>query len=486
MKSVLDSPSQRQIKIIEVLSESNEWVTMAKLASKLDVAPKTITDDVNIIRERWEDELKLESSFVYGVRINQSSASILLKIYAEIFKQSITLKWMELVFYYPYNDLKFYAHKLHVSQSTLYRLFSKINKALNQYEIKLERTHSIYFFSSENETAFRKFMTAIVIDLAGGDVLNKISKELGDSLKQRISENVLGNELLKNTLGRNIIENTRHFYYLIVFYYISLVRESQGFSANNSYYHAYEFADDCHIYAKYLVKTFPRVKAEHVHKVETDISYHFIGWEDEAEQQRVNKVINNFINKLFKKLNITCKEEQFIAFEMIINAIYLDKKNFKVPYAILFDRFDYFSHKLKKEKVGLYNFLFTEFEDLSKTLQVDFMRCFNLLVYWLVTAMPQVLAFRLPKTILVISDLSGVHAEFLAGLLTKCIAPNQTDEILFDYVTKKELPKIDLSKYQLLVSNCLLEGNQIETIIIDDFPTFKDIAHVNFQTNLFD
>ena len=476
LRSVLDSPSQRQIKIIEILSEANEWVTTGKLALDLGVAAKTITDDVKIIREEWGEELKIESSFVYGIRINQSSTSILTNVFSDIFNQSMSVKWIKLIFYFPYKDLNFYADKLHVSQSTLYRLFTKINNSLNKYHIHLKRCQSVYYFSADNETVFRKFMTAFLIDVAGGDLLKIMTEDIMLNLETRITEKVLGIE---------IKENSRYLYYFIVFYYTSLYREGQGFNLSDVPPKSYATNNEAYLYACSLSGKFPRVKKEYIDSIEGDISFHFNGWENAEEREKVDLTLNSFVTDLFKQLDISFCDQQFAIFVRILKSIYIDEKNYAISYSVLFDRFSYFSAKFQQEKAGLYHYLIAKFERLSQSLKLDFTTRIDLIVYWLVTSMPQVLMYRLPQKILVISDFSESHADFIAEVLTNNLSAEQDSEILFDYIAKDELTKADLNNYQLFVSNCLLADDQLEVVLIDDYPTYQDIFRVNQQLSIF-
>lgn len=221
MRSVLDAPSQRQIKIIEFLTSSDGWVTIGNLAKSLGVATKTINEDISIIRESWGEELNIESSFVYGIRINQASSSILLMIFSDIFNESLSVKWIELVFYTPYKDLKYYAEKLHVSQSTLYRLRTKINKFFENYGIYLNSHQSVYYFTADNEIVYRKIMTTILTEVSGVFLLEMIGENILTNLQKRTNQDVLKKYVDKHNLN---------IYYFTVFYYVSLVRENQGFN----------------------------------------------------------------------------------------------------------------------------------------------------------------------------------------------------------------------------------------------------------------
>lgn len=476
MRSVLDAPSQRKIKIIEMLTMADDWVTIGSLAKSLGVATKTINDDINIIRENWGEELNIESSFVYGIRINQVSSSILLKVFSDLFQESLSLKWIELVFYTPYKDIKYYSEKLHVSQSTLYRLKTKINHFFATYGIYLNSHQSVFYFTADNEIVYRKIMTTILAEVSGVFLLKMIEKELLTNLQKRTSQEVLKKYVEKHNFN---------LYYFTVFYYVSLVRENQGFSANKRLSNQVKVVPTNSTYLLSLTSNFPRVKESQIINIEEDIVFHLEGWENLEQKELVNQVIKQFVKELFEYLNIAYTVEQFEIFEGVLNTVYLEQMNFGVPFSKLFNRFYYFKVKLKKENPGLHNFLFGRFTWLSEELGVNFMSYLDIIIYCLVITFPEVVLFFNAQRILVISDFSEKHAQFIVERLSNSLWTKQYSSVLFDATTKAQVGKLNTKEYQFIVSNCLVSSEEVEVVLIDDYPTYKDISRVNYQINSF-
>ena len=476
MRSVLDAPSQRQIKIIEFLTSSDGWVTIGNLAKSLGVATKTINEDISIIRESWGEELNIESSFVYGIRINQASSSILLMIFSDIFNESLSVKWIELVFYTPYKDIKYYAELLHVSQSTLYRLRTKINVFFDKYGISLNSHQSLYYFTADNEIVYRKIMTTILTEVSGVFLLEMIGENILTNLQKRTNQDVLKKYVDKHNL---------YIYYFTVFYYVSLVRENQGFNVEKRPTSEFKGKPPSSNYLLFLISHFPRLKEEQINNIESDIIFHLEGWENTEQKESVNKMINQFVNELFEFLGLLYTIEQFKIFEGVLNTLYLEQTNFGVPFSKLFNRFAYFSVKIQKEKPSLYKYLVSQFTNLSTELGVDFITYIDIIIYCLVTTIPEVVLYNKAQKILVVSDFSEKHAKFIVERLSYSVSTKQYSSILFDHTTKDKLSQINLRDYQFIVSNCLVNDDCVDIILIDDYPTYKDISRVNYQINLF-
>lgn len=133
----------------------------------------------------------------------------------------------------------------------------------------------------------------------------------------------------------------------------------------------------------------------------------------------------------------------------------------------------------------MYKYLVSQFTNLSTELGVDFITYIDIIIYCLVTTIPEVVLYNKAQKILVVSDFSEKHAKFIVERLSYSVSTKQYSSILFDHTTKDKLSQINLRDYQFIVSNCLVNGDCVDIILIDDYPTYKDISRVNYQINLF-
>jgi hypothetical protein len=79
LRAILDASSQRIIRILEVLSAHEEWMTFADLSSIIKTSGRTIAEDISKIRKRWGQNLNIEVSkkMVYGFKIKTLPVSAL-------------------------------------------------------------------------------------------------------------------------------------------------------------------------------------------------------------------------------------------------------------------------------------------------------------------------------------------------------------------------------------------------------------------------
>lgn len=183
MIAILDGPSRRMICLIEHLAISDGWLTVGKVAKELGCSEKTVQDDLHYIREKWGNLIEIETSFTYGIRMEHIPTSVLYFIFSEIFKEALAVRWLELVFCEPYHDLEYYAKKLHVSSSTLYRLHKKVNVFLDDYDVTVARRRSVFSIEGERELNVRIFMSTLLLEVSGHDFVRMISDDWARVLK---------------------------------------------------------------------------------------------------------------------------------------------------------------------------------------------------------------------------------------------------------------------------------------------------------------
>jgi M protein trans-acting positive regulator (MGA) HTH domain. len=52
MRGILDLSSQRQIRIVEILAENDDWITYAQLSSALETSERTIAEDLSFFENK--------------------------------------------------------------------------------------------------------------------------------------------------------------------------------------------------------------------------------------------------------------------------------------------------------------------------------------------------------------------------------------------------------------------------------------------------
>ena len=60
MRELLDIPSQRMIRILEILIENEDWTTFAKLGTEINTSERTVAKDIAMLKEKWSQTAKSE------------------------------------------------------------------------------------------------------------------------------------------------------------------------------------------------------------------------------------------------------------------------------------------------------------------------------------------------------------------------------------------------------------------------------------------
>lgn len=95
MRELLDIPSQRIIRILEILIENEDWTTFAKLGTEINTSERTVAKDIAMLKEKWTQHLNIAVSKKNGVKLqNQNIAGIGL-VFTDIFNDSVALQWIK-------------------------------------------------------------------------------------------------------------------------------------------------------------------------------------------------------------------------------------------------------------------------------------------------------------------------------------------------------------------------------------------------------
>lgn len=126
MIHLLNPATKRHYEIVEMLFSNDSWVTLDEIADKFNVSKQTISNDLVAIKHRWGDDIKIQSSKKYGIKLENDNMYNLYEIARDIFTNSLEYSLIINTFFYTNKSLSFHANKLFVSESTLNRLFTKV------------------------------------------------------------------------------------------------------------------------------------------------------------------------------------------------------------------------------------------------------------------------------------------------------------------------------------------------------------------------
>ena len=242
MRKILCKSHQRHLLILEILLETNDYISIASLSKLLGASKRTISDDISQLNTKYSDLLSLTISKKNGIKLVSQSVSNIEAVFRSIFSESIALQWIKELLIHPYESIEFYEKALYVSKSTLLRTLPKINSFLKGYGMMIEIIEGKCNFYGDNETFLRDFSSSFLLELYG---LN--FEKLDIFLDLSPIANIIFKNLKNATSPENfdwVSKDDIIIVYRIMFYVVSLLRENHGYHIHSSYNVANEVSCD--------------------------------------------------------------------------------------------------------------------------------------------------------------------------------------------------------------------------------------------------
>ena len=103
MRHALSSTKNRQIELIELLRIANNYVSVKKLAARVDAVPKTIINDCQEIEDQWSDIVQIEKNSSGEFHLTEKDNHTVHEIFSDILKESPSFQLLEVLFFQPGN-----------------------------------------------------------------------------------------------------------------------------------------------------------------------------------------------------------------------------------------------------------------------------------------------------------------------------------------------------------------------------------------------
>lgn len=474
MFGILDVSSQRLINILYILLHADEWITIREISKKLSVSEKTIHDDLKFIQDNFNSKIDIESTAPYGIQSSKMTANIFLEVQSEILYNSITIKFILLLLEKPNNDLNFYSDELHVSRSTLYRYLPSLIAHFEKYGLTIKKTSGKYEIIGKSEYLYRRFLTTFLYELYGFNTKDIIPDELSKILIQRLKNMYLQNG--------EVISDLQCSYYSI-FYFISIKREMEQhkieYSSNFSGKDASFTLEETH----YFQVHYPKLSLLTLTTIESNIYIHRHSMFDTTDSLFIKKV-SLFLDELFKKFHIKDHLIEKKSLTDFLVDLCINIKYFRIPYHYFSDRFSLFSTQIQKDHLMVYKILSNSIRELGNETKLDFTPYEAHLIYLLTVSLPSILQTQFTHPILIVSNYSVEHSQFLLKMLQGQL---NMDPIYFNNVVciqQNTLSCYSLNQFQLVLTNVELKISHPNCILISDFPKSESIQEI--KKNLYD
>lgn len=465
MISIIDISSKRIIKILQLFLQNQDWLTVKQISNELNVSEKTINDDLKLIKDNWESTINLTSSFTQGMKATNLSVSNLIDIQSDILLSSVSIKFIKALFYYPNEHLNFYADKLHVSRSTLYRYLPHINQYLNQFHIDIKSEHSSYQVIANDELKLRRFFSIFFFELSGYNLKRFISEEELDFFYRRVKKIYLTHNEPLSDIQLPVYAS---------YYFVSLKREEQGFYQHKKTSFKGQVTDFDEEERSFISQHFKHLTLKQLTEIEKAI-LSFRSSLNSHYNKNITDLISFKLNKFFSEFHLDMNELEEIFLLNSLCDLYVNEKYINIPYYLFTNRFTYFAHQTSIQNRETYDKIRQFTKELSKDVNVDFNKHADFIIYLLITSQPELIQTQFTQKTLIISNNSQEHATFLSSVIqTKMnISPYYFNDIIS--ISKRNMFLYDLTTFDLIITNSLEVNQQVDSFLINDFPTQQNI-----------
>lgn len=186
--------TDRQLKIINLITNQNGYITCEKLSQILNCSKRTVQNDIAHINK----QNKIIISDTYGYKINHDALS---KINVSLYTESVNnthIILRRLIMKDKTYDINKLADKLYISTSTLERELKKISSILEEYNLELRRNNG--FISIEGNEYYKRRL------------IMKLIKEETNSTFNTLDNISIYFDQLNFTRIRNIVNETMNTY----------------------------------------------------------------------------------------------------------------------------------------------------------------------------------------------------------------------------------------------------------------------------------
>lgn len=460
MREIIDTPVLRQIKILELLFFSDEWIFKKQIAKQIGNTEKTVSRDINILKKRWGKLLDLELSPTQGVKVHNQSVAVMGRLFNELFKESRALNLLEVIFLNPHKGIEFFEASLFTSQSTLNRIFSKLNKILSPMGFAIENDKKKYSFNGVREVEVRNFYTSFFLQMYGMNL-----EGFPFSVDFYMFSKTVSKDLFPNSSENDNLETA----YFSMYCMVSLIRESQGFTIEPDQMTEYKISD--HSYS-YIRSIFPQIKRKNLYPIFDYVhSIVFLKWETPEEERLIKREAKKLLATIFEEFQMAPAEVTRKRLEDMVCQLYITQKLSRNNYCILFNRTKYFAMSFYRLNPKAYKFIEKQLERMSEKTEVDFAKSIYSFIFWLHNIYPEFRDSSHAKSVLVVSDYGTEHAEFLKQRLLMMYNKDLDRAMNVDALSYtsflRSRPK---NNYDIVVTTIPIKKVKNETILlVDDY-----------------
>ncbi|MDH6365090.1 hypothetical protein M2139_002037 [Enterococcus sp. PF1-24] len=472
MEIILSTAMHRRIELLNILSTAKSWLHLDKLARAVDASKKTVMSDCQYLEDRWPHILTIETSKKDGVRLLEANNRSVHDIYVEMIRESTTFSLLEGVFFEPNRSSEYWEKKLFLSASSLYRATGKLNNALQNRNMELNR--SPFQLVSEDERVARYFFSSYFLEVYGIHEWSfAVPKQTVIKLAMKMNQDF------------NLRLNDSQMVELAFLIVVTLYREQQGWLITNV-----NFEDPLYRERVEKMKRYEDEIQEILDSmgvvIDTNLGSDFtysifwweFGWDNPQERIRIDQLATNFTNILTDVLNVPLSEENLEKIVLLFEYVYAKHKMYPYKKYIVYNRTLFSSVGLQQSFVLYTKVVEKTLKEKEKKYKFPWYSMYyeeildEVLIRW--DNLAEDLVARRPQIkIGVFSDLGIDHAKLLANLVGRHLYENV--EVVVQNRPFHEVNRYTFPDLEFYVSNFNIEGIPEEKLfIVEDFPSFKN------------
>ncbi|MGH1845831.1 helix-turn-helix domain-containing protein [Enterococcus gilvus] len=469
MRHALSSTKNRQIELIELLRIANNYVSVKKLAARVDAVPKTIINDCQEIEDQWSDIVQIEKNSSGEFHLTEKDNHTVHEIFSDILKESPSFQLLVVLFFQPGKLRTDLEKELFLSSSSLYRRIVKLNEGLQMRGLEIDRNH--LELVGEDEGQVRFFMAGYFMEVYD---CYEWPFEMD---QQRILKAV---DQLDDQFGLslNFYQKTECAFLLAV----SLIRQEQGFfnhlrqnELSIAHFEAFEQP------LNELVAQFrePLTEKERDDLCQTIFWYDF-AWDNAEETLRIERLCNHILDLIIDALNVGISDTSRENCLQLLKSVYASYKAYSYEKYIAYNRDLYNSLNVQRDFSVFSRVLEKTLRDQEAKTQFPWysmfyhLILFRLFIYW--EDLPEQLdAIRKPVTTEICSDLGAKHAQLLAYYLKKHYQEKVALDIRPEKIYSNESP--ESLRSDLYVTNFSTPAIPKERLfVVEDVPSVKNLT----------
>lgn len=280
--------------------------------------------------------------------------------------------------------------------------------------------------------------------------------------------------MVKNNCQMNLFQEESPYEqsFFIMYFVVHLMRESQGtpfeWKAGDSYVQLINIDKKDFLILKNLLGKLKY--SSYIKVVNYFVNTIFSEFSEKEKMKSVSRYEKICPTVRFHPL-IAKKNEEYVV--QLLTQIYFFSRIFPYDTTHLTIRATYFAQQMQHRQIRLYAGFRAELQFYSTLLNQNLIYYLSSYIFWMLIGNPEIHHYTSDKKILIISDLSLRHSQYIEEYISDILAVHKIHSET-TAITEDQLSKYNLLEYDLIVTNQPILNAHVPHILIDDSVSFAN------------